>query len=258
MFEPCQFFNTLGEHPLSRRLSFRLLGNLGIRTHLRRMFKPYKIGRASQFTEGQWVQVLDKESIARTLDAQSRLRGLVFVPYQWSYCEGIYRVQKVVQCIIDDEGVFRPVSRTVLLENVVCSPTEGCGRNCPLLFRDDWLKPASAPAVQASLPPGPNTGDYMRVRSAQEIRASLDRQGKRDGLMFMPEMFRWTGMRFRVARRIPLVWEFGTYLPPKPPVYILDGLNCSGAALGQRGPCDRGCSIRWHGDWLLPDDLEAA
>ena len=206
--ELCQCFNVLGEHTLRRRAWYGLRRNLGIRTHLRRHFGRFRIGESSQYAEGQWVQVRDRERIQSTLDAQSRLRGLLFLPFQWAYCGGVYRVQKVLRRMLDDESIFRPVSRTILLEGVFCSGpsgTDGCGRRCPLMFRDEWVKPATAPATPPSLDAG--TGAFVRVRSAREIRSSLDWQGKSDGLMFMPEMYRWVGMRFRVARQLQSVFE---------------------------------------------------
>src|SRR5690242_9462848 len=109
LIEPCQRFNVLTEHPVWRRARYGLRNNLGIRSHLRRLFGRYRIGESSRYTEGQWVQVLDREGIQRTLDAQSRHRGLLFLPYQWAFCGGVYQVKKIVRCLLDDERVSRPV-----------------------------------------------------------------------------------------------------------------------------------------------------
>src|SRR5207247_2534013 len=100
--------------------------------------------------------------------------------YQWDYCGGNYRVQKVMRSIVDDQGIFRPISRTILLEGVCCggiSGAEGCGRECPLMFRDEWVKPALPPSPTSD-PASRQASTYMRVRPAREILASLDGQGK--------------------------------------------------------------------------------
>ena len=125
-------------------------------------------------------------------------------------------------------------------------------RSCPIFFRDEWVKPAQTPTFKPI--DFDNGARHMRVRSAHDIRSTLDWHGRRDGLMFMPEMYQWTGMRFRVTRRIQSVFECGQYVVPRSPIFILEGLRCSGAVLGRRGPCDRACAILWHPDWLSPDD----
>ena len=44
-------------------------------------------------------------------------------------------------------------------------------------------------------------GDVVEVASAAEILATLDEQGKLDGLPFMPEMLQYCGRRFTVDER---------------------------------------------------------
>jgi hypothetical protein len=248
----CQQFNVVGEHPLPRLAWYGLRMGYGVRTNLKRIFPSQRAGEPSRFAEGDWVRVLDAERIRATLDPRSRTRGLLFLDYQWPFCGGTYRVQRVMTRMIDDSGIFRPISRTVLLEGVDCggvSGREGCGRHCPIMFRDEWLEPAAAPAPRFERV----VGSCARVRPLAEIRATLDWLGKRDGLMFMPEMERWCGGVFRVTRRVQRVFECESHTRPRSPIYILDGLQCSGAVLAKKGPCDRRCSILWHADWLSDD-----
>lgn len=248
----CQQFNVVGEHPLPRLAWYGLRMSYGVRSNLKRMFPSQRSGQLSRFAEGEWVRVLDAGRIRATLDARSRTRGLLFLDYQWPFCDGTYRVQRVMTRMIDDSGIFRPISRTVLLQGVDCggiTGKEGCGRHCPIMFRDEWLEAAGAPAAVAEHA----AGSQVRVRTAAEIRATLDLRGKRDGLMFMPEMERWCGQRFRVAKQVLSVYECESHTRARGPIYILDGLQCSGAILAKKGPCDRRCSILWHADWLCDD-----
>jgi hypothetical protein len=250
----CQQFNVLGEHSLQHIVWKDVVRrNFGIRRSLRQALAPsVPLGEPSRFAEGQWVQVLDVPGVRATLDQRSRTRGLLFLDYQWIYCGGVFRVQSVMRRMIDDDGFFRPISRTVLLEGIDCGGahgTTGCGRHCPLMFRDEWLVPAAAPARAGAS----DAVAYKRVRPMGEIRATLDWQGKRHGLMFMPEMERWADQRFRLARTVQRVFELGRHTATPRTFYILDGLHCSGAVLGERGPCHRACSVLWHGDWLADE-----
>jgi len=245
----CQQFNIVGEHPLRQLAWHGVRTNCGIRTQLRRKFWSSYTGEPSRYGEGDWVKVLDRPALEATLDPSARTRGLLFLNYQWPYAGGTFRVHKVMTRIIDDDGIFRPVSRTVLVEGVNCGGvdgTHGCGRECPLMFRDEWLQPAEAPrevGVRAA-------GSVVHVRALDEIRATLDWRGKRDGLMFMPEMAQWAGGYFRILKKVESIYECDRRTKARAPIYILEGLRCSGGVLDGKGPCDRRCSVLWHADWL--------
>ena len=46
-----------------------------------------------------------------------------------------------------------------------------------------------------------HAGDWIEVRSKEEILRTLDVKGCLDGLPFMPQMFQYCGQRFRVYKR---------------------------------------------------------
>jgi hypothetical protein len=153
--------------------------------------------------------------------------------------------------MMDDSRRMRPISRSVLLDTVPCSGPDGghgCGRDCPLMFRDEWLEEAPPPPETTAAPD--EGGRYAWVRSAEEIQASLDGESTRHGVIFMPEMFGHAGRRFRIRRKVEQVFDGAGYVPASEPVYLLEGLYCTGAVIGEDGPCDRGCRLLWHQDWL--------
>jgi Acetyltransferase (GNAT) domain len=252
----CQRNDILGAHSAVERLRGRLDAGLGLRSGVRRALRPARkgderLGPESRFRAGSWVRVKSESEVRATLDGKDRLRGLGFVPSQWAECGEVRRVEKSVRRIRDDRGRLRPVARTVLLDGVTCAGhgTEpaGCGRHCPLMFRDEWLEPSEAPRRE---PPGPSLARHARVRDLDEIRLGLDLHGRRDGLGFSPEMGAYSGKRFRIVSRLPKVFEYDHWVEPRAPIYILEGLACSGAVLGDKGPCDRACALLWHQDWL--------
>jgi hypothetical protein len=255
----CQRDDLLGDHRLGRRIVDRLGRGLGLRSGVRRVLqrRPPRahLGEASQFAPGTWVRVLGADALRRTLDAGSRTRGLRFVPAQWEACGSVHPVLKVTRRLRDDNGRLRPVSRTVALEGVDCTghrDPAGCGRHCPLLFRDEWLAPANRPNVaagQAGAAADTVLG-YARIRTAQEIRATLDPRGRHQGVLFMPEMAQYAGRRLAMATRLDQVYELDRWVPTRCPIYLLDGLHCNGTIYGERGPCDRACALLWHPDWL--------
>ena len=256
----CQRANIIGSHSLLERIRGRLDQGLGIKSGLLRALAPRPaprdpLGEASRFAVGDWVRVLDAPRVQATLDAKSRLRGLWFIPQQWASCGRIYRVQKQVRRMRDDfKGRYRPVARTVLLEGATCAgdgpDPAGCGRHCPSMFRDEWLEPVPRPHQE---PPGPSTSRHARVRGVDEIVAGLDLAGRRDGLTYMPEMAQCAGRRFPIVKVLPTVFEYDRWVETRGPIYLLEGLNCSGSVPGEPGPCDRGCALLWHEDWLIVD-----
>jgi CelD/BcsL family acetyltransferase involved in cellulose biosynthesis len=260
----CQRGDVIGRHSTVAAVVGRLDRGLGIKSGIRRRLRSPEpprepLGAASQFPVGSWVRVRDQAAVRATLDARSRNKGLEFVPAQWRTCGEVHRVVGHVRRIRDDHGRMRPVSGTVLLEAVTCAGRDaepaGCGRHCPLMYRDAWLEPASAP-VRA--PPPAFAGVHARVREIEEIRAGLDLRGRRDGVTFMPEMAELCGRRFRVAARLGQVFEYDRWVEPRAACYLLEGAQCTGKAAGDTGPCDRACTLVWHRDWLLLDPENGA
>jgi len=119
-----------------------------------------------------------------------------------------------------------------------------------MMYRDEWLEPAEAPHRD---PPCARHLRHARVRDLDEILAGLDLHGRRDGLTFMPEMRAYVGKRFAIANQLTTVFEYDRWITTRAPIYILAGLHCTGAVVGDRGPCDRGCALMWHEDWLQVD-----
>jgi len=108
---------------------------------------------------------------------------------------------------------------------------------------------------------GLKSGDYVQVKSASEIAATLSPDGTLDHLPFMPEMLDYCGRRFRVLRRAekacveisPMRYMFNEFHHNN--VVILDTLRCSGS---DHEGCGRGCILFWKTAWLQKvDTLEA-
>jgi hypothetical protein len=121
-----------------------------------------------------------------------------------------------------------------------------------LLFRDEWLEPGAPPAAEA---PAPER--FARVKSVAEIQATLDRDGRRDGVMFSTAMGRYAGGRFPVYKQVQPVaatW----WRRPGADWFILSGVRCLGEQLQNEGPCHRGCGLLWHRDWLEFEDPSRA
>ena len=92
-------------------------------------------------------------------------------------------------------------------------------------------------------------GDFVEIRSANEIAATLDGGGCLDGLPFMPEMLAFCGSLARVHRRASKTCVEGFGLRRLGDTVFLEGLRCDGAA---HDGCDRGCLMFWKEAWLKP------
>jgi hypothetical protein len=93
-------------------------------------------------------------------------------------------------------------------------------------------------------------GDWVEVRSKEEILRSLDAKGQLEGMPFMPQMFRFCGQRFSVYKRAHKTCD--TVNPIRgmrvPAAVHLD-LRCDGEAYGG---CQAGCLLFWKTAWLKP------
>jgi hypothetical protein len=92
-------------------------------------------------------------------------------------------------------------------------------------------------------------GDFVQVRSLQEIKNTLDETGCRDGLPFMEEMAAFCSRRFRVFRCVDKIFDYGRSqrLRRITDVVLLAGLRCDGSA---HGGCQASCSLLWKRAWL--------
>ena len=93
-------------------------------------------------------------------------------------------------------------------------------------------------------------GDWVEVRSREEILATLDEKGCLENMPFMPEMFAFCGQRFRVYKRAHKTCD--TVFPVRG--RRVDGTvhletRCDGQA---HGGCQAGCLIFWKEAWLIP------
>jgi hypothetical protein len=103
-------------------------------------------------------------------------------------------------------------------------------------------------------------GDRVRIRSREEVFATLDASGRLDALPFMPEMQRHCGQLARVHRVVDKIYDYGRTkrLMRLRGTVSLAGLRCDGVA---HGGCEAGCLMLWKREWLAPvsnEDIESA
>lgn len=111
---------------------------------------------------------------------------------------------------------------------------------------------AAAPAL------GLKVGDTVRVRSAEEIRATLDEQGEYENLPFMPEMLAFCGRTMVVHKVAHKLCDTisASGLRRMDNAVHLAGSRCDGSA---HGGCQTACLLYWKEIWLEKvDPSEAA
>lgn len=93
-------------------------------------------------------------------------------------------------------------------------------------------------------------GDWVEVRSQDEILSTLDANGQLHGMPFMPEMFAFCGKRLQVYKRAHKTCD--TVFPVRgrrvDRAVHLD-TRCDGSA---HGGCQAGCLLFWKEAWLKP------
>ena len=94
-------------------------------------------------------------------------------------------------------------------------------------------------------------GEWVEVRTKEEILRTLDKSGRLDGLPFMPQMFKYCGQRFMVQSRAYKTCDTvsGNYRGRQLPDAVHLDIRCDGHA---HGGCQANCLIFWKSAWLKP------
>jgi hypothetical protein len=144
-----------------------------------------------------------------------------------------------------------------------------------LAFSDRWGRPARwlynrvqtatggipFPRLKGKSPVGQPTprrdldlrpGDLVRVRSYDDILATLDTRLSNRGLWFDAELVPFCGKVFRVSARVDrfIDEKSGKMRTMKTPAVMLQGVTCGALYSGQRMFCPRGINLWWREIWL--------
>jgi hypothetical protein len=121
----------------------------------------------------------------------------------------------------------------------------------PVVRRARWLATSlvphrAAPSAEVPAQLGLQPGEWVEVRSRDEILRTLDDEGRTRGLAFSTDMYRLSGHRMKVQKRIErVVIEQTGRLRAVHDTVILEGSICD----RYRG-CARGMPILWREAWL--------
>ena len=97
---------------------------------------------------------------------------------------------------------------------------------------------------------GLRAGDWVVVRSKEEILSTLDSHGRIDGLIFQPEMFAYCGKRLRVAKTAHKTCDSSVHRTGGRRMYDcvhLEGARCAGEL---HDGCQADCVFFWKEAWL--------
>jgi hypothetical protein len=105
--------------------------------------------------------------------------------------------------------------------------------------------PAEPPSGVLNLQPG----EFVQVKSRQEIFATLDKKNRNRGLLFDSEMLKYCGGTYRVLKRVNQIVDEknGKMLRMKSSCIILDGSAC---AADYHKLCPRAIYHYWREAWL--------
>ncbi len=94
-----------------------------------------------------------------------------------------------------------------------------------------------------------NPGNWVRVRSEEEIRSNLNTWNQLKGCSFMEEMWPYCGTKQQVFKRVEKFLDERDYLMKRcKGIVLLEGVICEGTK--DFGTCDRSCYYFWREEWL--------
>ena len=116
--------------------------------------------RARPLQVGDWVEVLSREEISRTLDGNRQCGGLEFLEGMTQHCGKRLRVRRQVHMLFDERKwrMLRVRRPRYILDDAVCEgrgmyDKEGCDRSCFYFWDARWLKRVDPPDTDASPDP---------------------------------------------------------------------------------------------------------
>ena len=101
-------------------------------------------------------------------------------------------------------------------------------------------------------------GEWVQMRTKEEVLSTLDASGRLDELPFMPEMLQYCGMKMRVSKRAHKTCDpaLGIGGRKMADAVHLENIRCDGSA---HDGCEAGCLIFWKEAWLKRvDDKDTA
>ena len=97
-------------------------------------------------------------------------------------------------------------------------------------------------------------GDWVRVRSLEEIQGTLNRFKELKGCAFLEDMKQYCGTEQRVFKVLERFLDERDYQVKKARgIVLLDGVYCQGTPVF--GRCDRSCLSFWREEWLEKIEL---
>jgi hypothetical protein len=147
---------------------------------------------------------------------------------------------------------------------VGCADGQQRGVEAPICYdRADAKRPTADGSARASRRRSISSvrrlrvGEWVEVRSRQEILATLDADGRLEGMPFMPEMFQHCAQRFQVYKVAHKTCDYVNLHPFQirrlERTVHLD-TRCGGEA---HGGCQAGCLLYWKEAWIRRIDEDA-
>jgi len=102
---------------------------------------------------------------------------------------------------------------------------------------------------------GLKAGDWVVVKSKEEILRTLDKNGQLDRMPFMPEMLQYAGQRLQVSKRAHKTCDpmnTGLGIRALPATVHIGDLRCDGSA---HAGCQAGCLLYFKEAWLEHDGV---
>ena len=94
-----------------------------------------------------------------------------------------------------------------------------------------------------------NAGDLVRIKSREEIKATLDSWNQLKKCSFMEEMAPYCNTHQRILKPVNKFLDERDYLIKKcRDLFILEDVRCEGT--NDFGACDRACYFFWRNEWL--------
>lgn len=173
-----------------------------------------------------------------------RAKRLLAVPWNYHVKPWIKQIYHIYTKRFTSTKNMKPVKKDLSMPKTATSSNDFVGSQ-----QQQMVGQLPSTGVNPSQLGKLNSGDWVHVRSMEEIQSMLDPFKETKGCAFLEDMYKYCDTKQRVLKSMERFLDERDYKVKKVRgVILLENVICTGTPAF--GRCDRSCFLFWREEWL--------